>query len=332
MDSSHLSPNFIIPIGTQVVLKKDLEVMGTALGPDGKHLYKKAGSVGVVEQAPLTHEYTYLIRFSDNHTVRAAKMELAVRRAEAPEDAIPERHADDFEQYVIYKVRMGSNAFGLADQNSDTDLRGVYLPPAEWHWSLQPLPEQIEYKRTADGRLLDHNSEADADDVCWWEIEKFIRLALKANPNVLEALYVPDQHIFFADAMGWKLREQREMFMSKYVYQTYSGYVLSQFKKLKKDIESGGTPKHKHSMHLIRLLYSGIEAVRGRGIMVDVGAYRDELLTIKRGEVPFEAVYQKALKLNAEFETAYGQTTLPDRPNVAAADAFLIDARRSRAR
>ena len=326
----HLSPNFIIPIGTQVVLKKDLEVMGAALGPDGKHLYKKSGSVGVVEQAPLTHEYAYLIRFSDNHAVRATKMELAVRRAEAPEDAIPERDADEYEKFVIYKVRMGSNAFGLADANSDTDLRGIYLPPADWHWSLQPLPEQIEYKRTADGRLLDHNSEADADDVCWWEIEKFVRLALKANPNVLEALYVPDQHVFFADEIGVKLRELRGIFLSKYVYQTYSGYVLSQFKKLKKDVEHGSEPKHKHSMHLIRLLYSGIEAVKGNGIMVDVGQYREELLAIKKGGMPFAAVYAKAMELNREFETAYGHTRLPDRPDVAAADRFLIDARRSR--
>ena len=330
MDPSHLSPNFIIPIGTQVVLKKDIEVMGSVVGPDGNQLYKKSGSVGVVEQAPLTHEYSYLIRFSDDHAVRATKSELAVRRAEAPEDQIPERDRDTFEAFVIYKIRMGSKAFGLADENSDNDLRGVYLPPAEWHWSLQPLPEQIEYKRTAVGQLLDHNSIVDADDVCWWEIEKFIRLALKANPNVLEALYVADEHIFFMDDIGRRLRELRSIFLSKYVYQTYSGYVLSQFKKLKKDVEQGGVPKHKHSMHLIRLLYSGIEAVRGNGIMVDVGRFREELLEIKHGGLPFNVVYGRAMELNRIFEIEYGKTGLPDRPDVAAADRFLIEARRSR--
>ena len=206
----------------------------------------------------------------------------------------------------------------------------MYLPPAEWHWSLQPLPEQIEFKRTADGRVLDHNSDADADDFCWWEIEKFLRLALKANPNVLEALYAGEEHILFIDAMGKELRALRPAFLSKYLYQTYSGYVLSQFKKLKRGVESGGTYRAKHAMHLIRLLYSGIEAVRGNGILVDVGPYRAELLRIKHGALPFSEIYSMALELNARFEQEYGRTALPERPDVKAVDDFLIAARRSR--
>ena len=55
------------------------------------------------------------------------------------------------------------------------DRRGFYLPPAELQWSLAGVPEQL---------------ETDQEEV-YWEVEKFIRLALKANPNVLECLYSP---------------------------------------------------------------------------------------------------------------------------------------------
>ncbi|MEI6235250.1 MAG: nucleotidyltransferase domain-containing protein [Planctomycetota bacterium] len=330
MDTSQLSPNYVIPIGTQVVLRKDLPVMGAVFDTDGEHVFKKSGSVGVVIEAPLIQEYTYLVRFPDEHTVRAKKADLAVRRTEAPEDWLPNREMALYESYVIYKVRMGSRAFGLSDETSDTDERGVYLPPADWHWSMQPLPEQLEFKRTADGLVLDHNSPADADDFCWWEIEKFLRLALKANPNVLEALYVPEQHILFIDEMGQQLRDLRGLFLSKLIYQTYSGYVLSQFKKMKRAVETGETFRPKHAMHLIRLLYSGIEAMRGQGILVEVGAYRDELLRIKQGGVPFDEIHKQAIALSATMQTEFDRTTLPDRPDVAAVDRFLIEARRSR--
>ena len=143
MDPAHLNPNFIIPVGTQVVLRKDLDVMGPAVDAAGERLFKKSGTVGVVLEAPLTNDYPYLVGFPDNAAVRAQKQDLSVRKTDAPEDDLPVREIAAFEPYVIYKVRMGSKAFGLADETSDTDERGVYLPPADWHWSLQPLPEQI---------------------------------------------------------------------------------------------------------------------------------------------------------------------------------------------
>lgn len=321
---SRLSPNFVIPVGTQVVLRKDLPVTGR------EHHFKKAGSVGEVEKAPLTHDYSYTVRFADGRVVRARKEDLAIRRTEAPETDLDAREVGAYESFLIYRVRVGSHAFGLADERSDTDERGVYLPPAEWHWSLQPLPEQIEFKRDREGRIHDHNEKVDADDFCWWEIEKFLRLALKANPNVLEVLWVAHEHVLFVDELGEKVRALRPAFLSKYVYQTYSGYVLSQFRKMKKDVEKGRNHRPKHACHLLRLLYSGIAALEGRGIQVDVGEHRNELLRVKRGEASFEEVFKRAVELDGRFQRAYDKTDLPDAPDIAAIDSFLIEARRRR--
>ena len=220
----------------------------------------------------------------------------------------------------------------MADENSDEDERGVYLPPAEWHWSLQAPPEQIEFKRTAEGTILDHDSPEGDADVCWWELGKFLRLAIKANPNILETLYVPEEHVLFADAIGRRLRELRGKFLSKLIYQTYSGYVLSQFRKSRRDMERDGAYKPKHAMHLIRLLYSGIEALRGSGILVDVGRYREELLAIRHRPPPFEEVYRRAMELDRIFQEEFQRTALPDRPDMDAVDRFLVEARRSRVR
>ena len=47
-----------------------------------------------------------------------------------------------------------------------------------------------------------------------------------------------------------------------------------------------------------------------------------------RGDGTFEDVAARALELNAEFEKAFQQTKLPDRPDFERVNAFLVSARR----
>ena len=49
---------------------------------------------------------------------------------------------------VIYRCVIGSQAFGLAGEESDIDRRGIYLPPADLHWSLYGVPDQLENEDT----------------------------------------------------------------------------------------------------------------------------------------------------------------------------------------
>ena len=66
------------------------------------------------------------------------------------------------------RVVEAERACGLAEPGSDLDRRGIYLPPAGLHWSLRGVPEQV---------------ENDATEEVYWELEKFLVLGLKANPN-----------------------------------------------------------------------------------------------------------------------------------------------------
>jgi predicted nucleotidyltransferase len=87
-------------------------------------------------------------------------------------------------------------------------------------------------------------------------VQKFLTLALKANPNVLQCLYTP--LVEMVTPLAEELLAMRVMFLSQFVYQTYNGYVMSQFKKLEQDLQNRGAIKWKHAMHLLRLLWSGI--------------------------------------------------------------------------
>jgi hypothetical protein len=297
-------PTFLIPVGTQVVLRAAKRV------PGGERVLP-AGSVAEVLEAPTSNARPYRVRFLDGTALRVKFGELSIRRREVEgELATP---GEDVSRYVIYRVAVGSRAFGLATEDSDEDRRGVFLPPAEWTWSLFKPPEQVE-------------SSAGGVEEVDWEIEKFVRLALQANPNILETLWSPV--VLHADAIGQELRALRGAFLSQHLFKTYSGYVLSQFRLMRQGHERAGTYKAKHAMHLIRLLYSGIHALRTGDILVDVGERRDELLQIRRGEWTFPQVRERALALNDEFHAAAAETVLPERPDYDRVNRFLIAARR----
>ena len=62
---------------------------------------------------------------------------------------------------------------------------------------------------------------------------------------------------------------------------------------------------------------------------VDVGEYRQQLLAIKRGDVPWEETERWRLSLHAEFDKALSGSKLPQRPDYEKANEFLIKARRA---
>ncbi len=213
---------------------------------------------------------------------------------------------------VIYRCVIGSQAYGLAGEGSDIDRRGIYLPPADLHWSLYGVPDQLEN---------DDTQEA------YWEIQKFLVLALKANPNVLECLYTP--MVEKATPLAEKLLAMRACFLSRMVYQTYNGYVLSQFKKMQADLRNQGQVKWKHVMHLIRLLLSGIRSCAR-------ASCRSGSRSIGTSCWPSGGARCRGKKSRTGGSACTTNSTpprrrrsLPERPDYEKANALLIEARRA---
>lgn len=308
-DANADAPPLILPTGTQVVTRVE------AKGGDGRPVRAK-GAVGVIVKAPGDHLHRYRVRFPDGREAGLARGEFSVHRrlhddivADIAHDALGEY---DLHRHVIYRCVMGSRAFGLATEDSDEDRRGIYLPPAALHWSLFPLPEQLERPETEE---------------CYWELQKFLTLALKGNPNILECLYTP--LVEYASDTARELLAMRACFLSKIIYQSYNGYALSQFRKLEQDLRARGEVRWKHVMHLLRLLLCGIHALNEGEIRVDMGEYREPLLAVRRGERSWEDVDAWRLQLHEEFDVAHERTVLPERPDYRAANDFLVRARRS---
>ncbi len=302
-----MNPNLIIPVGTQVVSRIEIK------GKQGQRICLE-GAVGVITKAPTDNSHSYRVRLPNNTEVTLRRHEFSIRKhfqkegLQNSQDMLAELN---LYESVIFRCVVGSVAFGLNNENSDIDRRGIYLPPAELHWSLYGIPEQLE----------NHEKQE-----CYWELQKFIILALKANPNVLECLYAP--MVEKADLIAEELLAKREMFLSKLVYQTYNGYVMSQFKKMEQDLRNQGEIRLKHAMHLIRLLLSGITVLKEGFVPVKVEKYRDRLLAIRNGEMAWEEVNDWRLDLHQDFDNAFSNTKLPDRPDYEQANQFLVRSRR----
>jgi predicted nucleotidyltransferase len=302
-----------IPAGTQVVSL-------VAIRGSNDMLVHPRGAVGIVTRTPCGQEKHYLVRFPDGFESSLVREQFDVlkhfkdRLTGAVEPARDDRSGFDLEEFVIYRCVVGSRAYGLETEDSDTDLRGVYLAPAALQWSLFGAPEQF---------------EENAGQWTLWELQKFLVMALKANPNILECLYSP--LVDKVTPLGEELLALRDRFLSQMIFQTFNGYAMSQFKKIEQDRRARGEVRWKHAMHLLRLLLSGAAALRDGRVPVRVEVHRERLLAVKRGEVPWEEVDAWRLELHRDFDHALTATKLPERPDYEAANLFLIRARRERA-
>ncbi|MFF7386336.1 DNA polymerase beta superfamily protein [Streptomyces griseoluteus] len=222
--------------------------------------------------------------------------------------------ADLVRDHTVYACVMGSRAFGLATDASDTDRRGVFLAPTPLFWRFEKPPTHV---------------EGPGEERFSWELERFCELALRANPNILECLHSPlVEHL---DDTGRELLSLRGAFLSRKAHATFTGYALGQRRKLDADVRTTGAPRFKHAMHLLRLLTSARDLLRTGELRLDVGEEREALLAVKRGEVGWPEIEARMARLADETDAALLHTPLPAEPDEARVADFLYRTRQASA-
>lgn len=119
---------------------------------------------------------------------------------------------------ALFVAVSGSRLYGNFRQDSDVDIRGVFVAPREYYTGLEEI-QQVEFLRP--------NGEKDT----MFELRHFVRLAANGNPNIIEMLFVPDNlRLVFGDREF--LHKLRDSVLSERCFHSFSGYAFSQLKRL----------------------------------------------------------------------------------------------------
>lgn len=147
----------------------------------------------------------------------------------------------------ILRVIVGSHAHGLAGPNSDWDYRGVFVVPTS---EILKIGGHTDETRWIEGK----------EDDTSWEIGKFLFLAQKCNPTILETFLAPEVTNNDDKYYGHYAGELRSLFPfvwnSTYVKDAFIGYGLNQRKKF---FENKDKRAPKYAAAYLRVLYNAYE-------------------------------------------------------------------------
>lgn len=129
----------------------------------------------------------------------------------------------------ILRVRTGSHLYGTSTPESDEDFSAVFSPPVAYVFGMQRV-EQVDasiVSKDATGK-----NDGDAVDFTLYELRKFAKLVLENNPNMLEILFAPDEHVVLSTPLGERLRAAAHLFPYRGLKSRFIGYAQSQMHKM----------------------------------------------------------------------------------------------------
>lgn len=229
------------------------------------------------------------------------------------------------EPIFILKGVAGSHAQGLASENSDVDMHGIFSFRTSDFWRLERMRVSINKSNP---------------DEAYTELESFLKLALKSNFTALETLWLP-KYEEIQPVWGAELIDMRESFLSApEVKRSYLSYGMGQLKTIETLLydfrgrerfnphADGGTSQvpnpsevrlRKHCKHLIRLLSQGIILYTTGEFHVDVPSRSFYIDTLPHWT--FTEVIRYAQAQIEELSTT--TSALPELPNTEMAIEYL---------
>lgn len=241
------------------------------------------------------------------------------------------------EDNTILRVLVGSKAYGISDGiNSDRDEKGVFIEPFETAMGFG-APEQFEYRDAAirTGKKDAPSGPGDLD-LTLYSLQKFLRLALKGNPSIIELFFL--KNYVYWNSTGLRLQELAPHVVSKNCGKAFLGYMKAQRAKLLrgKEPEEGAARAElvakfgydtKFAGHMVRLGMQGIELMRtGRIILPMIVAEAEMIKDIRKGQYKLEEVLETSDNLEAtliDYIDGPG-AAVPDHPNQELVEKWML--------
>lgn len=226
---------------------------------------------------------------------------------------------------LIFATVSGAHLYGFASPDSDWDLRGVHLLPADEVLGLFDPQETIEQEQKQDGVEL---------DLVTHDARKFFGLLLKRNGYVLEQLYSP--LIVHTSPEHQELKEIAKGCITRYHSHHYLGFAATQWELFEKE-----QPRRiKPLLYTYRVLLTGIHLVKTGRVEANLVHLNEEfrlsgisaLIARKTSgteqsvlsDSDIDAHRREYERLRSELEAASARSQLPEAPSARAALSDLL--------
>jgi predicted nucleotidyltransferase len=231
-----------------------------------------------------------------------------------------------FQVETHYEVIMGSFAYGVSADMSDTDVYGMYSQPLG-----QIFPHTEGYingfgkSPKLDDSWQKHHIMNDSReyDIALHSITKYFGLCMDNNPNMIDSLFVPSRCIIHTDDIGTAMRDNRRMFLHKGIHHKLMGYAYSQLNKLRVKQPVEGSKRYdsimehgydvKFGYHIVRLVQQAEMVMNDHDL--DLEKNRELLKAIRRGEWALDELESWFKKRQGDLETLYIESTLRSQPD-----------------
>lgn len=212
---------------------------------------------------------------------------------------------------------VGSRAYGLDHEDSDTDRMGVFA-----HDTIDLLgldaPEMVQREQVPG-----------SDDLVLHELAKFLKLVLRCNPTATELLWLPDELIEVQTEAGRRLRSMKNLFLTaEAVRSSYLRYAHDQARRIARPFETPGR-REKAARHTWRLVHQGCQLWTSGVLRVRLSADQaEECLDFgsRVGAGDTSAIDRLLAEADRRFDSAPSLTMDPDRARQVT-DSWLKDYR-----
>ena len=215
---------------------------------------------------------------------------------------------------IVLLVVAGSHAYGLNTEESDLDIRGISMGTPDSILGMESF-DVFENKNT---------------DTVIYSMKRFMELAMKGAPNVLEILFSRPENILYCnEKIGKMLLDNRDMFLSKRVYYSFRGYAKNALKDAEKRLENEPKKADKYAMHYIRLCLEVITLLNGNDLTDVLKSNRDMLMWIRNGSMRngnkfTEGFYDCVEDFENLLEKAYQNSPLLDTVDMKKVSELLV--------
>lgn len=237
-----------------------------------------------------------------------------------------------------YLTTMGSQAYGVNNDDSDLDVYGFCIPPKDLVFPhlagvIPGFGNQGErFDQWSEHHIQDPSKKVEYDFTVF-SIVKYFQLCMDNNPNMIDSLFTPRTCVIHTTGVAEIVRSNRKIFLHKGAWHKFKGYAYAQMAKIRTK-SNASNPKRaasieehgydlKFAYHVVRLL-NEVEQILVEGDL-DLQRNREQLKDIRRGEWSLDQIEQYFDNKERALESAYATCKLSHGPDEPAIKKLLLE-------